>query len=229
MRCYYVMGSLCCLAFMEGSGSSSSYSSSMTMMSSASSGVSAAATAATPTPASRRSLNSQQRLGSRLIQQKEEEEAQQYQQQKEHIRMPLVRRLYGPDNAVVRRNVLELEERLERSQTGFLGNANHVVPYDNHPFEVMQRRRRQLQEAEDDAGDDAGDDAVAQEGETGSTNTVTSIENSLFRPIRIHFETKALDDIRDEENAAKIECKCVVLLSISIFALSFATTERLLI
>jgi hypothetical protein len=53
-------------------------------------------------------------------------------------RQHVIRRLYGPDNASVRKHVRLLEEKSERSQTGFLGDPNHKVPYENHPYE---RRR----------------------------------------------------------------------------------------
>jgi hypothetical protein len=207
---------------MEGSNSSSNNNNLMMTMS-----VSAAA--ATARQSRRRISQQQQRLGSHqqddplLIQQQQQHlqhQLQQQQHQRHHDRIPLVQRLYGPDNAEVRRNVLELQERLERSQTGFNGDANHIVPYENHPFEVLQRQRRhaqrqrqrharQLQDATDDTAADAGNYDDMEEDTSTSTNTVTSVANSLFRPIRIHFETKALDDIRDEENAAKIECKYI--------------------
>jgi leishmanolysin-like peptidase len=67
-----------------------------------------------------------------------------------------------------------LEEKSERSRTGFLGDPNHKVPYINHPYD---KENRDLQET----------------------------ESSNFQPMRIQFETKALDDRRDSSNAAKID------------------------
>ena len=90
-------------------------------------------------------------------------------------RKSVIRRLYGPENAHVRKNVRLLEEKPQRSQTAFLGDPNHKVPYENHPYEKDQDgKRRNLQVA-------------------------------TFSPIRIRFETGALDDRRNATNAAKID------------------------
>jgi hypothetical protein len=73
---------------------------------------------------------------------------------------------------------------MERSRTGVNGDPNHIVPYENHPYDKTTNRR-QLQ----------------------NTNTTDK-----FQPMRIVFETKALDNIRDSSNAAKIDWfKSVVL------------------
>ena len=56
--------------------------------------------------------------------------------QRQHV----VRRVYGPENGKVRKEVALLEESTERSQTGFLTNRSHVVPYLNHPFDKNTRR-----------------------------------------------------------------------------------------
>jgi leishmanolysin len=93
---------------------------------------------------------------------------------REHI----IRRLYGEENALVRKAISELEERMERYQTGFNVDPNHRVDYKHHPYDPEVRRRLQ-------------------------NNNATA--DSLFKPIRIKFETKALDDIRDSSNAAKID------------------------
>ncbi|CAJ1959126.1 unnamed protein product [Cylindrotheca closterium] len=93
----------------------------------------------------------------------------------------VIRRLYGPENAHVRKARRELEERPERSRTGKLGDPNHRVPYENHPYDPETKRRKLEQEVE----------------------TITLEGN--FRPMRIRFDTQALDDRRTAENAAKID------------------------
>ena len=105
-------------------------------------------------------------------------------------RQHVVRRLYGPENAHVRKNVRLLEEQSTRSQTGFMGDLSHTVPYENHPYEATLERRRQLQ---NNGGDTAND------------NSAVVNKNSNFLPMRIRFETQALDERRDADNAAKID------------------------
>lgn len=97
----------------------------------------------------------------------------------QHIDRPhVIRRLYGEENAAVRKTMNEIELRMSRYTTGFNADPNHIVPYENHPFDPEVRRRMQ------------------------DSNTT---ETASFSPIRIRFETKALDDIRDSSNAAKID------------------------
>ncbi|KAG7370780.1 leishmanolysin-like protease [Nitzschia inconspicua] len=110
-------------------------------------------------------------------------------------RQSVIRRLYGPENGPVRKHVRLLEERSSRSQTGFLGDPNHRIPYDNHPYDpssesFVGRRKRQLQE------DDGTEYTTTTEGDT---------IKDLFKPLRIKFVTEALDSLRSEENAAKID------------------------
>jgi Leishmanolysin len=76
----------------------------------------------------------------------------------------------------IRRELREVEEKSQRSQTGFNADPDFFVPYENHPWDA---KNRDLQEGT----------------ETGSS----------FKPMRIRFETKALDDMRDASNAAKID------------------------
>ena len=90
----------------------------------------------------------------------------------------VIRRLYGNNNVLVRNEIYKLEERMTRYQTGFNADRNHSVPYENHPFDPALRRRIQ------------------------STN---STGGATFKPLRIHFESKALDDIRNSSNAAQID------------------------
>ena len=95
------------------------------------------------------------------------------------------RQLNTPEAVALRKEILAIEERIERSQTGLNTHPNHKVPYENHPWN-SERRYRRLQ--------DNGD---------GNTQEVSNGE--LFKPMRIKFETKALDDTRDSNNAAKID------------------------
>lgn len=76
---------------------------------------------------------------------------------------------------------------MERSRTGVNGDPHHIVPYENHPYDETDRRQLQ---------------------DTTSTNTT----DTKFQPMRIVFETKSLDNIRNSNNAAKIDWfKSVVL------------------
>jgi len=90
----------------------------------------------------------------------------------------VINRLYGPDNASVRKNIAEVEERMERSRTGLTSNPEHVIDYQDHPFDpsISNHDRRKLQ----------------------------SNENT-FQPLRIAFITSALDDQRNGTNAAAID------------------------
>lgn len=112
-------------------------------------------------------------------------------------RQSVIRRLYGPENAHVRRNVRELEERSERSQTGFLGDPNHKVPYENHPYDKSNRRRLE-EEAQ------AETDEAQAETDSGADVQIT-IGADSFKPMRIKFYTEALDGRRDANTAAKID------------------------
>jgi Leishmanolysin len=80
----------------------------------------------------------------------------------------------------IRQQLRAIEERTQRSQTGFKADPDHVVPYDNHPWDIVTDRRLQ---------------------EDGSQSAGTS----TFQNMRIKFETQALDDMRDSSNGAKID------------------------
>jgi hypothetical protein len=92
----------------------------------------------------------------------------------------VIRRVYGPRNGSVRKHVRLLEEKPERSRTGFLGDPNHKVPYENHPYD---KSTRDLQD----------------------TTTEIGADVSNFKPMRITFHTDALNGMRDANNAAKID------------------------
>jgi len=90
-------------------------------------------------------------------------------------RQHYIRRIYGPENAAVRRAVSELEERHPRFQTGLPANPNHVIDYKDHPYDKSNKERK-LQ--------DAGE---------------------LYKPIRICHDTAALEAQRSADTAAQID------------------------
>jgi leishmanolysin-like peptidase len=138
-------------------------------------------------------------------------------QEKKRHRKSVIRELYGPDNGEVRKHVRSLEEKLERSRTGFMGDLDHEIPYENHPFQETynrRRRERQLQNedlyaaveeeegvvvAVDEIDTAVVDDGSVNEGGAGGGG------GDLYKPLRIRFETQALDDTRNADNAAKID------------------------
>ena len=111
-------------------------------------------------------------------------ESPQHKHQREHV----IRRLYGDDNTIVRKTMNEIELRMSRYTTGYNVDPSHIVPYENHPYDRESRRRRRL----DEEGDVAN-------------STLAPTTSATYKPMRIRFETKALDDIRDSSNAAKID------------------------
>lgn len=119
------------------------------------------------------------------------------QKQEENKRKSVVRRLYGPENGQVRKHVRLLEEKSQRSQTGFLGDPNHKVPYQNHPYDpesptyVGKRRQRNLQNETDDSD--------------YNMDLTSDSNKDLYKPLRIKFHTQALDEKRTEQTAAKID------------------------
>ena len=127
------------------------------------------------------------------------------QPQQARPRESVIRRLYGPENGAVRKHVRLLEEQSYRSRTGFLGDPSHKVPYDNHPYDPESPSfvgRRKIKEGEDRNLQDT--EYVTDPNGDGTTTTTTTTAN-LYKPLRIKFETQALDDLRSEETAAKID------------------------
>lgn len=96
-------------------------------------------------------------------------------------RVHYIRRLYGKENADVRSHIDYLENRMLRYQTGLNTDPNHKLPYVNHPFE-KQHELRSLQASNETAQSD-----------------------DIFKPIRITFDTSALDALSNSANAAKIK------------------------
>lgn len=116
----------------------------------------------------------------------------------ENKRQSVIRRLYGPENGEVRKHLRLIEEKSQRSRTGFLGDPDHEVPYENHPYQkTYDRRRRERQRSLQ--GADFVEEGVV------NTDGVTTPVIDLYKPLRIKFETQALDDVRNAENAAKID------------------------
>ena len=93
-------------------------------------------------------------------------------------RMHIIRRLYGEHAADVRRELSKVEERMTRYQTGFNADPNHKVGYKDHPYDPNVRKLQ-------------------------NDNNATTTDR--FRPMRVKFETAALDQMRDDSNAAKID------------------------
>jgi hypothetical protein len=120
--------------------------------------------------------------------------------EREFKRQSVIRRLYGSENGEVRKHVRLLEEENERSRTGFMGDPYHEVPYENHPYQkTYDRRRHERQRHLQDT--EFAEGVINTDGVT----TTTTGGTDLFKPLRIRFETQALDDTRDAQNAAKID------------------------
>lgn len=133
------------------------------------------------------------------------------QSQQSRPRESVIRRLYGPENGAVRKHVRLLEEQSYRSQTGFLGDPSHKVPYENHPYDPESPTfvgRRKMKESDQQRQE--GEDRNLQDAEyvtdpNGDGTATTTTTSNLYKPLRIKFETQALDDLRSEETAAKID------------------------
>jgi len=132
-----------------------------------------------------------------------------------HHNQSVVRRIYGPKNGVVRKHIRLVEEKSERSRTGFMGDENHEVPYDNHPYQETynrrrreQRRQRRLQDKEVVAvvdEEDVDENTMYTIDTTVGDSSASERGEDLYKPLRILFDTQALDDTRNAENAAKID------------------------
>lgn len=124
---------------------------------------------------------------------------------REYKRQSVIRRLYGPENGEVRKHVRLLEEKSERAKTGFLSDPNHEVPYENHPYQATLDRRRKQRGLQDTGFTNSN---TVEQGtiNTGFIGTVDGDNGEdPYKPLRITFETQALDDRRDANNAAKID------------------------
>ena len=109
-------------------------------------------------------------------------------------RMHPIRRLYGEDNASVRRELNKIEtESTDYWRTGIKGDPDHVVRYKNHPY---------AKNRDGSHGDDATKTTPAtrrlQEEDDGDSD-------SIFKPMRIRFDTSALESQRTATNGAQID------------------------
>lgn len=125
----------------------------------------------------------------------------QYSSEEETSRRHPIHRIYQ-DGASTRRRVEELENTLEYYQTGIRGDPSHKLDYGpNHPFDIKRKERElklKLENNEHLSQDDERflQDTTNTEQEGGDTNP--------FKPIRIHFDTSALDSQFSESNSNQI-------------------------
>lgn len=98
----------------------------------------------------------------------------------------LLRRVYGDENAHVRKAIHDLEESTYRSKTGLRANPDHIVPYDNHPYELLQNNMTSMNV----------DKRNLQSGDSAS---------GVFRPIRIKPIFDAMDSVRNMQNSKQID------------------------
>jgi Leishmanolysin len=115
-----------------------------------------------------------------VLGEQQQQQQQPPQQQPQYHRQHVIRNVY---DTPARTEIRQLEERMYKYQTGWNADPDHFVPYENHPYDNRLGRR------------------LAEGGNNANTNSTTT----AFAPMRIAFYTKALDDIRDETNAAKID------------------------
>lgn len=126
-------------------------------------------------------------------------------QQQPHPLQPMHRRLYGAESVAVRNEISRLERRMSRYLTGLNPDPNHRVPYENHPYENRQASALRTL-------------TTASSSSTSSNSSSSSSKGASFQPIRIQFETTALDNIRNSTNAAKIDwIKSVILPATAAF------------
>ena len=105
-----------------------------------------------------------------------------------------IHRIYH-DNSHIRRRMEKLENSLPYFQTGIRGDPNHKLQYTNHPFDRM-RKERELQELDDEENNDNNNNNNGEE---------FTQEDDPFQPIRIHFDTSALDSELTNDNGVQID------------------------
>ncbi len=122
---------------------------------------------------------------------------------KEGFRQHPIRRIYGEDNRGVRDEVHRLEqESTNYWKIGVRENPDFKVEYENHPFQLMeeerQRRRRKL------SGSGLTEEQL--ELEISRDLQASTLTNSTrWRPMRIKFDTAALDLQRNSLNGQQID------------------------
>jgi len=128
------------------------------------------------------------------------------------VRQHPIQQIYGEDNAPVRREVHTLEqESTNYWRTGVREDPTHVTEYENHPFELMEKeRQRRLQKITQrrlqDPGLEFTEESLLTELNRDLRRTVEESQNStIFRPMRIEFDTTALDEQRSASNSPQID------------------------
>ena len=112
-----------------------------------------------------------------------------------------IHRIYQ-DGASTRRRVEELENTLQYYQTGIRGDPTHKLDYGpNHPFDIKRKQRELQLKIENNEQLTQDEERFLQEG----TNTEQQDgDTNPFKPIRIHFDTSALDSQLSESNSNQI-------------------------
>ena len=107
----------------------------------------------------------------------------------------------SPEAIAIRATLREIEERQQRSQTGFHADPDHRIPYENHPFD---HHRAKISNNHHNNNQDSASDAAASSHHHHHRN-VQEVTGDNFKPMRIRFETGALDSLRDDTNFQKID------------------------
>jgi leishmanolysin len=119
-------------------------------------------------------------------------------------RVNAIRRVYGPDNRSVRREIDLLENRMERYKTGFNGDPDHRIEYQDHPYDP-ETRRRQRQLSSSSSSSSNSSNSTNTTSSSGNSNSTLVSSANLFKPMRFTFYTQALQNARDGTNDAKID------------------------
>jgi len=125
----------------------------------------------------------------------------QYSSEETSTRRHPIHRIYQ-DGASTRRRVEELENTLQYYQTGIRGDPNHKLDYGpNHPFDIKRKERELQLKMENNEHLSQDDERFLQD----TTNTEQGDgDTNPFKPIRIHFDTSALDSQLSESNSNQI-------------------------
>jgi len=122
----------------------------------------------------------------------------QYSSEETTSRRHPIHRIYQ-DGASTRRRVEELENTLQYYQTGIRGDPNHQLDYGpNHPFDIKRKERELQLKLENNEQLSQDDERFLQD------TTTTEGGTNPFKPIRIHFDTSALDSQLSESNTNQI-------------------------
>lgn len=117
-----------------------------------------------------------------------------------------IHRIYK-QNAHIRRRMEELENSTPYFQTGIRGDPDFTLEYKNHPFDLMRKERERGFKEGGKTNNNNNNNSGEQEERTLQDESENSPppEQDPFKPIRIHFDTSALDDERTTSNGAKID------------------------